>query len=344
MKVAIIGAGQRAKKLYIPLLKQLPDVELIGICASNAANTKKIATEFNIKDYKSISDVLNDDRIDLIIVCVTWSENAKIYKLLADSDKHVLLETPLGHDPVSIESTYKSLSARSSHTEIAEQYHLRPVEILKRRLIQKGLFGDVFYAFNDGVGHEYHGVSLIRSYLGFDQKLKSALTVQKDVPCFPHKTHSNIFFPGERVQHSILEFESGAMAAYHWSWLNYESPIRARRIAGFHGTMGAVWGEECVVFDNTYDPAVHLRFERRTRIVSGIEVLVSIIVYKGNTVIETWHNPFPNLILNEDQIVAATFIENMRKTINNESKVLYPLSIAYADHLIVNAINESVKY
>lgn len=33
-----------------------------------------------------------------------------------------------------------------------------------------GVFGEVFSSFNDFAGHGYHGVSVMRSYLGFDRR------------------------------------------------------------------------------------------------------------------------------------------------------------------------------
>src|SRR5207302_1844225 len=52
--------------------------------------------------------------------------------------------------------------------EVAEQFHRRPLEQLKLRLIDSGLLGTVHTSFNDFAGHGYHGVSVMRSYLGFD--------------------------------------------------------------------------------------------------------------------------------------------------------------------------------
>jgi hypothetical protein len=43
-------------------------------------------------------------------------------------------------------------------------------EQIKRKLIASGLFGQVYSAFNDFAGHGYHGVSVLRSYLGFNSK------------------------------------------------------------------------------------------------------------------------------------------------------------------------------
>ncbi|MFN8451526.1 MAG: hypothetical protein U0521_23810 [Anaerolineae bacterium] len=47
---------------------------------------------------------------------------------------------------------------------MAEQFHRRPLEQIKLRLLASGLFGQVYSSFNDFAGHGYHGVSVMRSY------------------------------------------------------------------------------------------------------------------------------------------------------------------------------------
>jgi predicted dehydrogenase len=54
--------------------------------------------------------------------------------------------------------------------EVAEQVHRRPEEQTKLAPIEAGVFGRIHSSFNDFVGHGYHGVRVMRSYLGFDAK------------------------------------------------------------------------------------------------------------------------------------------------------------------------------
>lgn len=339
MRIAIIGTGSRAQTLYIPLIQQLPSVILRGICGANYSKTKMLAKQLNVIGYKSVEEVLNDKEIEGIIACVYWTKNAALYQKIAESSVPLLLETPLGHDASSVEKTYHTLCKRKEYTDIAEQYHMRPIEVIKRELIKQGVFGDIIYAFNDGVGHEYHGVSLIRSYLGFEQELKRVHTLQRDIPLYDHTMHTGVFFDSERVLHSNLEFKSGAIASFHWSWLNYSSPIRVRRISGFHGVKGASWGEECVAFINKKSPVKSIKIERRTLVVRGIEVLFEILAYLEGVLVAKWSNPYPEIILNEDQMVAAAFVDRLVSRLKNP---IYPPILAYQDHKIVDAIQQQI--
>lgn len=340
-KIVIIGNGTRAHKLYIPLIRKLPFFKLWGLCGASYTKANQVSSSLNIKVYENIDEVLSDPEVDVVLSCVDWTKNSEIYQKIATSDKPSLLETPLGHDWVSIEKAYNLLKDKKSYVDICEQYHMRPIEILKRYLIEIGLFGQIIHTFCIGVGHEYHGISLLRSYLGFNDKVSNVFSMQKDMPHFEHISHKNIFFPGERIENAIFEFESGAMGIFHWSWLNYFSAIRGQRSSGFYGTRGSALGENCLVFLNKIDPPKPIEFRRYTRVVEGIEVLQEIIAFLGEKVLARWINPLPDIILNEDEIAACYFLVNLYKAVNGDKiEPIYSIHQAYEDHIVVKRMSE----
>jgi predicted dehydrogenase len=342
MKVGLIGVGHRSRHIYAPVISAMPNLELGGVWSRTDNTARRFAVDFDCPSYPSLDSMLQPEEFQLLIVCVDWRSNAEIYRRISKCDVPVLLETPLATDFAEAVDVARALSNRVVPTEIAEQYPCRPIEVIKRSLIATGFFGDIFYAFNDGVGHEYHGVSLIRSYLGFQQKVRRVAAMQGDVTCFPHVSHQGIFFPGERIQHALLEFESGAMAAHHWSWLAYSSAIRGRRVAGFHGTRGSAWGEEMLFFKDPHSPAMPVRIERRTKVVNGVEVLQQMVAYCQEQTIARWCTSVPDLLVNEDQAVAAGLICTLIGQIKGESDSTYSPNCALEDLRIVDAINRAV--
>ena len=61
------------------------------------------------------------------------------------------------------EAVARAYDECGSSIEVAEQFHRRPLEQIKLKLIASGLFGRVHTSFNDFAGHGYHGVSVMRS-------------------------------------------------------------------------------------------------------------------------------------------------------------------------------------
>jgi predicted dehydrogenase len=338
--VAVVGVGLRCQRVYGPLLAMLPGVWLAGVYGPTRERAAAVAARFGARAYQRLDDLLDDPSVEALIACARWSANPELYRQLARWDRPMLLETPLAADPAEALAVAEALRMRSGYADIAEQYHRRPAELLKRELLARGEFGTVGYAFSDGVGHEYHGVSLLRSYLGWPSGTRRVLAVQRDLPLTDHVTHRNVFFDSERVQHAIIEFDNDTIGAYRWSWLSYESPIRARRIAGFEGSCGAAWGEELVVLGDPERPhALHYRLEHRTRVVEGLEVPTEVAVLIGDRCIAKWQNPHPNLPLDTERITASAFVDQLARTVSDPgTEPLYPVSEAAVDHAVVGSM------
>ena len=56
----------------------------------------------------------------------------------------------------------------------------------KLRLIEAGVFGRVYVSFNDFAGHGYHGISVMRSYLGFDARPVQVTGAVRQYPLAAH--------------------------------------------------------------------------------------------------------------------------------------------------------------
>ena len=342
MRVGIVGTGRRCRLFHLPAAQAL-GLEVRGVCGRDREKAERLAARHGAIAYGSVGELLDDDRVDLVIVCVTWSENAGVYRLIAQSDKPALLETPLGHTIASALEVGTALAGRSAPTVIAEQYHLRPVEVLKRRLIDEGLFGKVSYAFSDGIGHEYHGISLIRSYIGFDQRLARVAAMQQRAQAEPHALNHQRLYPWEQTCHALLRFESGDQATYHWTWLAYDSPIRPHRAGGFHGSRGWARGEECVILDEPGGLGQHVRIERRTRSVDGVEVPYEHVALLGTRFLAKWTNPHPDLVLGEEHAVGAMLVANLVAAVRGEAEPLYTPDMALEDHRMVAAMRKAVE-
>jgi predicted dehydrogenase len=342
VRVAFAGPGRRCRNYYLPAAVAM-GLEVRGFCGRSAERTRELAARYGARPYETLDDLLDDGAVDLVVGCVAWSENAGVYRRIAGSDAPALLETPLAPTLADAEDVACLLSRRKAPTLVAEQYHLRPVEVVKRRLIADGVFGDVTYAFSDGLGHEFHAISVIRSYLGFDQRLDRVAAMQQRAKVGPHALNRQRLYPWEQTCHALLRFTSGAQATYHWTWLAYDSPIRPHRVAGFHGTLGAARGEECVVLEDPSRPARHLRIERRTRSVDGVEVPFEHVALLGTRVLATWSNPHPDLVLTEEQAVAATLLGNLLAAARGEEAPLYTPALALEDHRIAAAMRRAVE-
>jgi predicted dehydrogenase len=106
--------------------------------------------------------------------------------MAVEAGLHVLLETPIAHKLSEADAIVAAAARRGRQIEVAEQFHRRPLEQIKLALIRSGLFGRVHTSFNDFAGHGYHGVSVLRSYLGFDARPVQVTGAVRDYPLAAH--------------------------------------------------------------------------------------------------------------------------------------------------------------
>ncbi len=152
----------------------------------------------------------------------------------------MLLETPIAHDLEEADDIIRIAEEKGLKVEVAEQFHRRPLEQLKLKLIDSGLFGKVYVSFNDYAGHGYHGISVMRSYLGFDARPLRVTGSVHSYDLLPHwSMNAKVFGPRRETQeHGIVEFAGDRLGVFHWTDVGYDSGLRWWRSSRFMAEKG----------------------------------------------------------------------------------------------------------
>jgi len=170
IRIAIIGAAARSSYLYGPVLAAMPQVELVAVWGRSVESARRLGQALNKPWYTRLDQLRRETAPQIGIVDVAYPANGEAGLMAVESGLHVLLETPIAHQLSEADAIIAAAEQRGLQIEVAEQFHRRPLEQIKLKLIAAGLFGRVYSAFNDFAGHGYHGVSVMRSYLGFDAR------------------------------------------------------------------------------------------------------------------------------------------------------------------------------
>jgi len=358
LRVAIIGTAHRSEIIYAPLLKDLSEeVELVSIWGRSMESAKRMGENLGVPWYTDLGKLVNETSPDFGIVCVAYQANGEVGLMAIESGLNVLLETPIAHKLKEAAVIIKAGENRGRKIEVAEQYHRRPLEQIKLELIESGLFGRVHSSFNDFMRHGYHGVSLMRSYLGFNVKPIQLVSIVHDFNVAPHLSRFGGKMETETQEHAMIEFESGQIGIYHWTDDAHDSAIRWWRSTRFLAEKGMgitvgvgpnsqEWltlldpsGElpRCITLEQVYD---HTNYEALEAIVAHTNVPELPIV--------RWENPFFRIAQqgrcqwwHEDETAIAGCIMSMVNAIKTNTEPSYGARQAYIDQEIVLAINES---
>ena len=95
-RVGIIGAGDIARKTFLPLLAERKDCELAAICSRTPGPARELATEYGIEQvYDDLHSLLERSDIDTVFVCTPTETHLTIAQAALKQSKNVLIEKPL---------------------------------------------------------------------------------------------------------------------------------------------------------------------------------------------------------------------------------------------------------
>jgi predicted dehydrogenase len=268
------------------------------------------------------------------------------------------LETPIAHKLSEADAIIAAAAQRGLKIEVAEQFHRRPLEQIKLKLIESGLFGRVHTAFNDFAGHGYHGVSVMRSYLGFDARPMRVTGAVREYPleAYYSRLAGNYVSRDETQEHGIIEFDDGRLGIFHWTNVGYDSPLRWWRSSRFLAEkgMGITVGvgldvhEWLSVLAPGGEAPRFITVERRWERNDG-GALIALVAHTGdpNQPIVRWDSPFvptrkghgPQW--HDDEIGVAGCILSLVNAVRKNTEPTYGARQGRLDQELILAIRQS---
>lgn len=361
IRVSIIGTAARSGYLYGPMLKSLSnEVTLVSVWGRTVESAKKLGVSLGVPWYTEIGKLIKETNPKIGIVCVAYDANGTVGLMAVQNGLNVLLETPIAHKLSEADAIISTARQYNLKVEVAEQFHRRPPEQLKLKLIESGLFGKVYTSFNDFAGHGYHGVSVLRSYLGFDAKPVQVVGALQNNRLVSHWSRLlGEFGPRiENQEHGFITFDDGRLGIFHWTDVGYDSALRWWRSSRFYAEkgMGISVGvgievdEKLTLLTPDGQAPQFITIERQFERVDG-GALVAMIAHTGNPEIPIvrWENPFKSEIKghgfqwHDDEIGVAGCLMSLVNAVRNNSTPSYGAEQARVDQEITLALQRSAK-
>jgi predicted dehydrogenase len=359
IRAAIIGTASRASYMYGPILKALPDeVVLTSVWGRSTDSAHRLGDSLGVPWYTDLDRLIRETAPQIGVVCVAYSANGAVALMAVEHGLHILTETPIAHRLSEADAIIAAAARQGLKVEVSEQFHRRPLEQIKLKLIEADVFGHVHSSFNDFAGHGYHGVSVMRSYLGFDAKPLEVVGIVRQYDLEPHwsrlsnKTGSRT----ETQEHGIVTFEGGQVGIFHWTNVGYDSPLRWWRSSRFLAEkgMGITVGVGLDVQERLTrlapggEAPQFITLERRWERVDG-GALIAILAHTGDPEIPIvrWDNPFRAALKghgvqwHDDEIGVAGCLMSLVNAVRNDAEPTYGPLQARLDQEIILAIRHS---
>lgn len=237
----IIGSGWRAL-YYVRVAKALPEIfSLDAMYCRTQEKADLIAGQYQIHTTTSIEECVAY-KPDFAVVAVKKDAICDVSMEWLDRGITVLSETPAALDMDSLNKLYSYYKCGKKQV-VAEQYREYPNIKASLKLINEGIIGDVS-CINVSLAHEYHGISLIRVFLGVNPGEKYTVSAKTyEFPTTQTLTRYDKFtdgrIAGKKRCVATFEFESGKVAWYDFDSEQYRSPIRKNtlKVQGVRGEL-----------------------------------------------------------------------------------------------------------
>ncbi len=203
MKIAIIGAGEIARKAYFPLLGCWPGIEITGLYSRTQATLDQVKSEWGFTNGTTNIDHILENRPDAAIVISSTESHYQFCRFFLEngvdvySEKSLTPESKQAFELGEIAEKNKRILAVGFNRRYALLYK-QAKEIFGTRRIQLAIFQKhrtsqhektLFKFFLDDIIHQ---IDLTRFYCGEPQAVSTVVTMENDMIA---GTVSNLILP-----------------------------------------------------------------------------------------------------------------------------------------------------
>nr|MDT0658191.1 Gfo/Idh/MocA family oxidoreductase [Micromonospora sp. DSM 115978] len=348
LRVALVGCGRRGRETYLPVLSTMSGhFSLVAVCDPVDAVLRPAAARYGVPGFGHLDDLLEKTRPDVCVLAVTpppSPANGHVLARCLEAGVAVLAETPIALTLDEADRIVDLADKATAPVTVAENYPRTPRRRLMTLLVEAGVFGPVNVVYADFVGHGYHGISVIRSYVGPAEPVVAVRGDRHEFPVTPHAAR-----PGEPPQGTelwqfgVLEFGNSARGVFSFSTLAYHSAMRPRRHAQvrFLAGRGMGVGDDLMVLDPS-GSASTVDVVATHEVVGGRRVLTALTAPAAGV---TWENPlraYP--LVGGDQHSPLTIglqLLGLHRTATGDAEPEYGVVAARYDRLVDLALQRS---
>ncbi|GLV59171.1 hypothetical protein KDH_59990 [Dictyobacter sp. S3.2.2.5] len=337
----IVGGGFRIQA-YIRIAALMPQrFQVGGVVVRDEARGRAIEEQWHVKTHRSLEDLLAAGERDFVLLSLPRSVNASYIHQLAEQGIPVLAETPPTQDLESLIDLYTFVRERRAKVQIAEQYHFHPLNAARIALARSGKLGTISQA-QVSVGHDYHGMNLLRKLLGIQFENAQIFAHQFTSPLAAGPTRAGLptddkTLPSQQVL-AYLDF-GDKLGVYDFCSDQYRSWIRTSRVL-VRGDRGEINNTQVRYLEDILTP---IQYELARQDSSKIGNLEGYF-HRGYMAGSEWiyRNPFIDGRLNDDEIATATCLDQMARYVAGGPD-FYSLADAAQDQYLSSMIHQSLE-
>ncbi|HEY0074284.1 MAG TPA: Gfo/Idh/MocA family oxidoreductase [Abditibacteriaceae bacterium] len=340
IKFAIIGAGWRSE-FFARVARELPDrFQMTGLLSRSREKADSFGQTWHVSVATSLDELLTVQP-DFALVSVPWGVGEELVIELSRRGVPVLYETPPSPTLEGLRALHEALKSLPAKVQVAEQYHLQPLHAARLEAIKQGWIGTPNFA-RVSVAHGYHGISLLRRFLGIGFELPTITARHFKSPLINGPGRDGPPQEEKTIESDQLlaTFDWGEkLGSFDFCGDQYFSWVRGQDLL-VRGERGEVHNEEIRLLQD-YQTPLKIILQRET---AGANGNLEGFYLKGLTARGQWlyQNPFMPARLSDDEIACAACLQGM-KTYLETGKDFYSLAEAMHDRYLDILMDEAAQ-
>jgi predicted dehydrogenase len=144
LRIGIIGAGNMAQLVHIPIVKKHPDAEIVAIADVELAKAAMVAEKFKIPVfYRDPERLLLRNDVDAVHVLTPTNSHMAVTLAALSAGKHVLVEKPIARKTAEAQRMVEAAKAADKLLMAAMDLRFRPDTDTLRKFVDSGELGRV---------------------------------------------------------------------------------------------------------------------------------------------------------------------------------------------------------
>lgn len=142
INVAVIGTGF-GSIIHLPGYQKNDKYRLVGICGHTFEKADSLAKQYNIKAYKSVDEIINDNEVELVSIATIPYEHYEMVEKVILSGKNIVLEKPMA---MNIEQSSKMMRLADEYgvfTALVHEHRFDPAKVYAKHIIKNNVFGAI---------------------------------------------------------------------------------------------------------------------------------------------------------------------------------------------------------
>jgi predicted dehydrogenase len=336
----IVGSGWRTE-FYMRIAQALPNrFSVKGVVVRDEDKGRDFEAQWGVPTFRTMEHLMERTTLGFVVLSLPWAQTPVFIEHLARLGVPVLSETPPAPSIEALNTLYVAIG-RDARVQVAEQYAFQPLHAARLAIAESGVLGARTQA-QVSVAHGYHGISLLRKFLGITFEDARITGCQFSSPIIEgpgrdgEPTEENRTVSKQVV--ATLEFD-GKLGIFDFTGDQYFSWIRSSRVL-IRGDKGEIMNTQ-VKYLQDFNTPIELDLRR---VNAGEDGNLEGYYHKGYLAGERWvyRNPFAPGRLSDEEIAIATCLDKMDAYANG-GQSFYSLAEAAQDHYLGIMIDRAVE-